>query len=50
MRKSETYVIGIPERQESGNWKETIFQKIMAANCPKLKKDTFKNSYQPHSV
>lgn len=35
----------VPGGQESGNWKETKFEMIMAENCQKLKKDDrFKNS------
>lgn len=45
--KSHMCVIAILEGQESENFKETIFQKIRAENCPKLKKGTFKNAYHP---
>ena len=41
------YVIAIPAGLESGNWKEI---EIIAENYPTLKKDAFKNSYQPQAV
>ena len=48
--KSNVCVIAVPEGLESGNWKETIFEKIIAENYSTLKKDVFKDSYQPQAV
>lgn len=49
-RMTNTCRFAIPKGQENENWKKTIFKKIMAENCSKLKKDLVEKSYQSQAM